>query len=246
LNIDSCKPFVVALYYGVEKPPLEQFLHDFVTEMKSLLERGINFKGQHLHIAISSFVCDAPACASLKNIKPHNAYFACEKCITEGKLGKMCYPDLFAPLRTDASFNSMLYEEHHYGPTPLAQLPIGLVSQVPLDYMHLVCLGIVKKLIKLWRTCSHKESRMSPITYETVSDAHKSLCKFIPKEFARSPHALSDHPRWKATEFRTFLLYTGPVALSGNVSDEYFSNFFDVVLWNSHSCEPISLFNHEL
>ncbi|ELT93910.1 hypothetical protein CAPTEDRAFT_26208, partial [Capitella teleta] len=134
LNIDSCKPFVVALYYGSEKPPLEDYLHDFVDEMQYLVENGILSNGQQLHIVISSFVCDAPARALLKNIKPHNSYFACEKCITEGDhLGKLCYPDLFAPLRTDASFNAMRDEDHHYGPTPLTRLPIGLVTQVPLD-----------------------------------------------------------------------------------------------------------------
>ena len=33
---------------------------------------------------------------------------------------------------------------------PLNNLSIGTVSQFPLDFMHLVCLGVVKRLIWLW------------------------------------------------------------------------------------------------
>lgn len=227
LHHDTPTPFVVALFYGLTKPNnLDEYLGDFVKEMLELIENGFEFANQRFQVVLSSIVCDAPARAFLKNIKPHMAYFGCEKCITEGEhLGKLCFPDLNAPLRTDASFNAMLDEDHHHGRTPLMSLPVGLVTQVPRDYMHLVCLGVVKKMIKLWRSSSVKLSRMSRMTYESVSNVHESLCSSIPKEFARSPRALFDHPRWKATEFRTFLLYTGPVALHGNVPDDLFNNF---------------------
>ncbi|KAG0440298.1 hypothetical protein HPB47_016342 [Ixodes persulcatus] len=41
-------------------------------------------------------------------------------------------------------------EEHHVKGTELKELPIDLVMQVPLDFMHLVCLGVVHKLLRLW------------------------------------------------------------------------------------------------
>jgi hypothetical protein len=55
-------------------------------------------------------------------------------------------------LRTDDKYNRLDDEEHHKGPTPLSRLPMGLVSQVPVEYMHLICIGVVKKLLIAWVT----------------------------------------------------------------------------------------------
>ena len=32
---------------------------------------------------------------------------------------------------------------------PLTELDIGIVTQMPLDYTHLVCLGVVRRLVSL-------------------------------------------------------------------------------------------------
>ncbi|KAK0156795.1 hypothetical protein PV328_012301, partial [Microctonus aethiopoides] len=40
---------------------------------------------------------------------------------------------------------------YHHGETILKKIPnLGLVSNVTLDYMHLLCLGVMKKLLLLW------------------------------------------------------------------------------------------------
>jgi len=44
-------------------------------------------------------------------------------------------------------------------------------------------------------------------------------------EFARKPRSLLEWQRWKATEFRQFLLYTGPVALLAKLPDVVYNNF---------------------
>lgn len=60
------------------------------------------------------------------------------------------FPDISAPLRTDAEFSAKAREEHHVADPPLSALPVGLVSNFQLDYMDLVCLGVNKKLLLLW------------------------------------------------------------------------------------------------
>ena len=52
--------------------------------------------------------------------------------------------------------------------------------------------------------------RVGSVVTKRMSIALTSMHGFITKEFARKP---SEIDRWKATEFRQFLLHTGPVAL---------------------------------
>ncbi|KAG8238235.1 hypothetical protein J437_LFUL018113 [Ladona fulva] len=58
-----------------------------------------------------------------------------------------------------------------------------------------------------------------------LSETLESIAEHIPMEFARKPRTVRDLKRWKATEFRQFLLYTGPYALRKIVSDDRISAF---------------------
>lgn len=56
----------------------------------------------------------------------------------------MTFREVNADLRTDAAFDEMRDEDHHKGPSPFHNTGIKLqmVSQFPLDYMHLVYLRV--------------------------------------------------------------------------------------------------------
>jgi hypothetical protein len=134
------------------------------------------------------------------------------------------FPVESAPLRTDASFRSQTDSNHHSGETPLLRLNVGLVSQFVLDYMHLVCLGVTKKIITLWYE-GPRESRLGHNTLKSISTRLQDLHKSIPCEFSRPQRSIYDFRRWKATELREFLLYTAPVALEDVVPEEIYENF---------------------
>lgn len=52
------------------------------------------------------------------------------------------------------------------------------------------------------------------------------LCQLAcPCEFARKPRAFEERGRWKATELRQFLLYTGPVFLVDVLAAPVYHNF---------------------
>ena len=94
---------------------------------------------------------ESPARAFVKNIKSYSGYPGCDTCIKSGVWnGKMTFPEKDATLRTDASFDEMRDEEHHNGPTLFAGTQIQIVSQFPIDYMHLVCLGVMERFLLLW------------------------------------------------------------------------------------------------
>lgn len=49
--------------------------------------------------------------------------------------------------------------------------------------------------------------------------------RFIPIEFVRRPRSLNELDRWKATEFRMFLLYFGPIILQKYLDVDYLKHF---------------------
>lgn len=52
--------------------------------------------------------------------------------------------------RTDEKFKTKSYRFYQKSESILSTLSIGLVSQVPLDFLHVLCLGVQKRLLKVW------------------------------------------------------------------------------------------------
>ena len=141
-------------YLGEKKPGnLHDFLQRFVDEMSILHQTGIAVpnKNHSFSVEISVVICDAPAQAFVKQTKSHSGYFGCDKCTQRGRwLHKMTFPENNATFRSDVSFNEMEDAQHHHGTSSVGCLPLGMVTQFPLDYMHLVGLGVMKRLLWLW------------------------------------------------------------------------------------------------
>lgn len=152
----------------------------------------MHYNGKHYSIALpDAFICDAPARAFLKYTKGHSGYNSCERCTEHGIRmdNKVVFPDLKAPLGTDAQFTDMIDEEHHHGVSPLQELGIGMVSSCALDYMHLVCLGNVRKLLSLWIK-GPLRCRISATTITIISNHLKSLREHLPRNFCCIPALL--------------------------------------------------------
>ncbi|XP_065677088.1 uncharacterized protein LOC124809272 [Hydra vulgaris] len=177
---------------GKTKPDsLNEYLDQFITEAKELLLQGILFNGAHYTIQIGAFVCDAPARAFLKNIKLHSGYSACKKCVVESEWsGRVIYTDVNCQLRTNEVFAAMDDQEHHKGSTPLLELGIGIVTNFPIDYMHLVCKGVVGKLVKQWIGKGGLMGRYPAKKTAEISDKLISMAKDFPTEFSRKPRAI--------------------------------------------------------
>ncbi|XP_065679010.1 uncharacterized protein LOC136093723 [Hydra vulgaris] len=123
---------------GKTKPDsLNEYLDQFVAEAKELLLQGILFNRAHYTKLIGAFL--------------HSGYSACEKCVVDGEWsGRVIYTDVNCQLRNNEGFAAMDDQEHHKGLTLLLEFGIGMVTNFPIDYMHLVCIGVVGKLVKQW------------------------------------------------------------------------------------------------
>lgn len=51
------------------------------------------------------------------------------------------------------------------------------------------------------------------------------LIQYYPREINRQPRSIQEYSNYKATEFRHFILYTGPVILNGILSDDLYRHF---------------------
>ncbi|CAH0547083.1 unnamed protein product [Brassicogethes aeneus] len=185
-NYDS-RPFPIGIFFGTSKPkPLESFLKEFISEFEAILANGFQINDKMYTVQIFGFICDAPARSYLKCIKSHGGYSSCEKCIETGEYikGRVIFTSTNATKRSDDSFKSQIDEDHHLGTSPLVQLPIGMVSNFPIDYMHNVCLGVVKKLLNSW-TGGPLTIRLRSDKVKELSSVLQRLSKFIPVEINR-------------------------------------------------------------
>lgn len=94
-----------------------------------------------------------------------------------------------------------------------------MVTQFPLDPMHLLDLGVTKKILLSFLNNKMVTMRLNRLEKEELSLKYRSFAGFIPREFSRKPRGFEEVLRWKATEFRQFILYTG-IAILKDVMDE--------------------------
>jgi len=222
------QPFIVSLYAGGGKPSsLDEFLNPFVNELLSMLKDGFDFEGHSKTLAIKCFTCDSPAAAWVLGVKGHSGYHGCRKCIQKGESYKrrVIFPESNAVLRTDESVVNKTHVQHHTSDTPLAKLKdfVGLCTDFPLDFMHLGCIGSLKKFLQMIEL--DEVLKISKEKYNEISQKLVALRKNIPEEFARKPRSLDEACYFKATEGREILLYTGMSIFKGSLPQPIYELF---------------------
>lgn len=82
------------------------------------------------------------------------------------------------------------------------------------DSLHLFDLGLMKKCLTGWvRGSFNFKTKLSAREISDMSALLLSFNETIPCELHRSIRSLDCLSFWKGLEFRTFLLYLGPVVL---------------------------------
>ncbi|XP_047126166.1 uncharacterized protein LOC124807805 [Hydra vulgaris] len=184
---------------------------DFIDEMQRFQEVGVicDKTEKAYKIKLEAVICDAPARSFVKCVKTHNGYNCCERCIQPGEwYQKIVLPDLSAPLKTNIDFLNQHDSEHHNAISPFTKLNYNMVSGFPIDYMHCICLGVVRRILNLWIR-GPPLSRLSQNIIAVISEILAALRLYISKEFSRKSRSLSEFRRWKATELRLFWFIQG-------------------------------------
>lgn len=83
------KPITVAIYCGQGKPPIDEFLKDFVEELNSLVDDGLIINNCKLSIKVSCFVCDTPA-----------------RCFIKGELDFIKFQNLILKIKLASTYTS--------------------------------------------------------------------------------------------------------------------------------------------
>lgn len=173
----------------------------------------------------------------IEGVYNSNHRYGCLRCTVEGKHSshRMSFPAIDCSLRTDESFRNRLHPEHHKTTTPLEQLPIDMVNDFPTsDPLHLLELGITKTFLSVLKKGRRSQNSSLDIIdrpalrdsdMKAINDSLETINSTIPHEIHRSIRSIDNLAYWKGTEFRTFLLYSGMVALKGNIEKELYDHF---------------------
>jgi len=232
--LDSYKDyiFLIGLYHGHKKPAdSNDFLRDFIDEAEDLVKNGIYLDNTLRTVSIHAICADAPAKSFILKIKWHTGYFSCTRCFAEGEhVGSTCFPfkDSNSRERTHEDYINRRQEEHHVGDSlsDLIRIPgFDMVKSFPLDYMHLVELGVMRKLIHFWLHKGPLTVRLPSWKIKKIGTILMFLKSAIICDFVRKPRPIQDIGHWKATELRQFLLYTGPLALKNVLKDKVCNHF---------------------
>ena len=143
--------YVICVFYGDCKPTnIHDYLKNLITDLQEM-QNGYKFLERTYFLKVSCFICEAPARLFLKCIISHNGHSGCECCTQYGRyLNCMTFPENNAALRTDEDFVRQTDSDYHKSVSPFTALNIGMVTQFVLDPVHLLYLGVMRKLLYLW------------------------------------------------------------------------------------------------
>lgn len=137
----------------------------------------------------------------------------------------MTFPGLHAPKRTDKAFRSNAYSNHCKAVTPLLKLDeFDIIEDIIVaDKLHLIDLGVHKRLVLGWRNGSLGRKRLTDVQIDQICAALQQIP--LPSEIHRKIRPLKYAHYWKGSESATFLNYVGFVVLKPHLPDDVYKHY---------------------
>lgn len=227
---------VAGLYYGMDKPDYLKYLEPIVEEFERLGEFGFVEKDTSFKFAVTHGTFDLPIKSLLQQITQYNGYNACYYCDHPGEQTEK------GVRYTNMQNNSMRNHENMIlttqnvlktgkiingvkGMSPLVGfMHFDLVRSLANDYMHGVCLGVLKNQFDFWFNSNYnkEEYYIKPKQKRIINQRLREIkpCRFINRRIT----TMDNHSTFKASQCRNFILYFHPV-LSGILKKKYFQHF---------------------
>ena len=223
-------PLPVGFFCGFKKPDVATLLSKLCNELIEL--KASNFRHKTIEIAINNiiFVADASARILLQCIKSHNAKLGCAYCRVVGRRleDRTVFLGYNHEPRSDSMY-SLFKENNQTSLSPLCSVPgVQLSSSFPIDYQHLICLGLMRRLCNFYFSSIKGfkvPCKFSPSQIKEASAIVTSVRRYIPTEFSRKMRDFSELPFFKATEFRFLLLYIGPYVFRKLLRQDFYRHF---------------------
>ena len=236
------------LWFGEKKPPMNLFLRPFIDELIRLHQHGFlstTFLNEvPVRIKIHTLLSPVDSCArpAIQNIKQFNGKFGCSYCLHEGEnvtVGRgttRVYRGDMKTLRTinqhnrDAKkANGNLPVRGVKGYSVVSLIPLFHITKCfPPDYLHSILEGVVKLFV-----CASFNTENSGKAWYLgrVIDAVDEKLRRIkpPCEVTRTPGSLKHRKKWKASEWRSFLLYYLLICFDNFLPQRYIKHWFLLV-----------------
>ena len=205
---------------------MNDFNHEFLAISA---ENGVKWKGKYIPLYIRALIADAPARAFILNHKGHNSASPCSKCkVVEQFIQRtMCFLSIFNEPRSNIEYLYATDQNHHLRnrESALAYLNFNMVTHIPFEYMHLICLGVMKKFVTAIVEKIYKCKKLTKFDVQKISNRLLTIQSYCPYEFARKPRRIEEYVHYKATEFRQLLLYTGPIVFRNILEEDPYTHF---------------------
>jgi hypothetical protein len=145
-------------------------------------------------------------------------------------------------LRNDADYAAV--NENNQSDGPFSSFRLNTIfSAFPPDSMHLVYLGVTRRLFHYYFTNVNnvfQVCRVPPSKLKVLNEIIENSKKYFPKEFNRTIRTLDALDHFKASEFRNFLMYAGPVIFKKFLHKVYYDHFlllhFSMYVFSSPFC----------
>ena len=158
---------IVGIYFGNSKPDMQVLFKKVFNPHLNVLNTLFFYRNMTIKFIFKFLVCDKPAKSMCLNFQSHNATYFCPICIAKSKNVSIDNTrHIFVPLsemfnsepRTHSGFLALAYSAENlnkpdYGVKGNCFLSniesFDIIKSNLIDYMHSLCLGIVKKTLDL-------------------------------------------------------------------------------------------------
>lgn len=229
---------LAALYYDSKKPIFLEYFVQIAQEMNELTNNGMLINSCNYKFSIVNGSFDKPCKAAVHQIKQFNGYYACSVCKHKGELTskgvRYTEPSKDYELRSHREMKNIMKKNaakdvfvEETGIKGISGMiafrDYNMVSSCYIDYMHMILLGVFKKMLLLFlkSTSKGKKYYIGPWAQRKLNNRLMSIrpTRFI----SRKPRSLKYISKYTASEFRNILLFYYTI-FEGILEEKYYNH----------------------